>query len=30
MVPAPDNILIEYFEVNMESIPPELSNYFEL
>jgi catechol 2,3-dioxygenase-like lactoylglutathione lyase family enzyme len=29
MVPAPDNILIEYFEVDKESIPPELSDYFE-
>ena len=29
MVPAPDNILIEYFEVNRENIPPELSDYFE-
>lgn len=29
MVPAPDKILIEYFEVDKESIPPELSDYFE-
>jgi catechol 2,3-dioxygenase-like lactoylglutathione lyase family enzyme len=29
MVPAPDNILIEYFEVTRENIPPELSDYFE-
>lgn len=29
MVPAPDAILIEYFEVNKSLIPPDLLNYFE-
>ena len=29
MVPAPDNILIEYFEVSRENIPQELSDYFD-
>jgi hypothetical protein len=29
MVPAPDNILIEYFEVDRKSVPLELSDYFE-
>jgi len=29
MVPAPDDILIEYFEVDRGNIPPELSEYFE-
>lgn len=29
MVPAPDNILIEYFEVDKEKIPPDLCSYFE-
>lgn len=29
MVPAPDDILIELFEVDKTSIPLQLSNYFE-
>jgi catechol 2,3-dioxygenase-like lactoylglutathione lyase family enzyme len=29
MVPAPDDILIEYFEVDKEQIPEELRDYFE-
>jgi len=29
MVPAPDDILVEYFEVDKEMIPAELSEYFE-
>jgi catechol 2,3-dioxygenase-like lactoylglutathione lyase family enzyme len=29
MVPAPDHILIELFEVDKTSIPVQLSNYFE-
>lgn len=29
MVPAPDDILIELFEVNKEVLPPELASYFE-
>jgi catechol 2,3-dioxygenase-like lactoylglutathione lyase family enzyme len=29
MVPAPDDILIELFEVDKTTIPPQLSNYFE-
>ncbi len=29
MVPAPDDILIEYFEVNRNVIPSELRSYFE-
>jgi len=29
MVPAPDDILIEYFEVDKENIPAELFDYFE-
>lgn len=29
MVPAPDNILIELFEVDKKQIPPELQDYFE-
>jgi len=29
MVPAPDDILIELFEVDKNTIPPQLSNYFE-
>ena len=28
MVPAPDNVLIELFEVNKELIPAELHDYF--
>ena len=28
MVPAPDAILIEYFEVDKSQVPPELLNYF--
>ena len=27
MVPAPDDILVEYFEVDKETIPAELSDY---
>ena len=29
MVPAPDDILIELFEVDKNQIPPEYQNYFE-
>jgi catechol 2,3-dioxygenase-like lactoylglutathione lyase family enzyme len=29
MVPAPDNILIEYFQVDKQKIPPGLCEYFE-
>ena len=29
MVPAPDDILIELFEVDKKQIPPELLTYFE-
>ena len=29
MVPAPDDILIELFEVDKTTVPPQLSNYFE-
>jgi catechol 2,3-dioxygenase-like lactoylglutathione lyase family enzyme len=29
MVPAPDDILIELFEVNKDVIPPEYRDYFE-
>ncbi len=29
MVPAPDDILIELFEVDKNTIPPQLSTYFE-
>lgn len=29
MVPAPDDILIELFEVDKKHIPPEMLNYFE-
>jgi predicted enzyme related to lactoylglutathione lyase len=29
MVPATDNILVEYFEVEKGNIPAELSDYFE-
>jgi catechol 2,3-dioxygenase-like lactoylglutathione lyase family enzyme len=29
MVPAPDDILIEYFEVNKSQVPKEYHNYFE-
>ena len=29
MAPAPDDILIEYFQVDREKIPPELRDYFE-
>jgi len=29
MVPAPDDILIELFEVDKKQIPSELLNYFE-
>jgi catechol 2,3-dioxygenase-like lactoylglutathione lyase family enzyme len=29
MIPAPDDILIELFEVNKENIPPEYRDYFE-
>jgi len=29
MVPASDNILIKYFEVDEERVPPKLSDYFE-
>ena len=29
MVPAPDDILIELFEVDKKQIPPELLDYFE-
>jgi catechol 2,3-dioxygenase-like lactoylglutathione lyase family enzyme len=29
MVPAPDDILIELFQVDREQIPPDLSDYFE-
>ena len=29
MVPAPDDILIELFEVDKSSIPPQLRDYFE-
>jgi catechol 2,3-dioxygenase-like lactoylglutathione lyase family enzyme len=29
MVPAPDDILIELFEVDKKQIPPEFLNYFE-
>ena len=29
MVPAPDAVLIEYFEVDKSQVPPELLNYFE-
>lgn len=29
MVPAPDDILIELFEVDKKQIPPEFSDYFE-
>lgn len=29
MIPAPDDILIEVFQVNRERMPPELSDYFE-
>ena len=28
MVPAPDNVLIELFEVNKEIIPPDLQTWF--
>ncbi len=29
MVPAPDNVLIELFEVNKEAFPPEYQKYFD-
>ena len=29
MVPAPDNVLIELFQVDKNSIPKELRNYFD-
>lgn len=29
MVPAPDDILIEYFQVDREKLPPELRDYFQ-
>ena len=29
MVPAPDDILVEFFEVNKEMVPVDLLNYFE-
>lgn len=29
MVPAPDDILIEYFEVDKSKLPEEYQNYFE-
>jgi catechol 2,3-dioxygenase-like lactoylglutathione lyase family enzyme len=29
MVPAPDDILIEYFEVNKSQVPQEYHDYFE-
>ena len=28
-VPAPDDILVEYFEVEKDNIPADLSGYFE-
>jgi len=29
MVPAPDDIPVEFFEVNKEIVPVELLDYFE-
>jgi catechol 2,3-dioxygenase-like lactoylglutathione lyase family enzyme len=29
MVPAPDAVLIEYFEVDKSQVPPDLLDYFE-
>lgn len=29
MIPAPDDILIELFQVDKKLIPPEILNYFE-
>jgi len=29
MVPAPDNVLIELFQVDRQQLPPEYRDYFE-